>query len=164
MAAGAQAAGPKLQVVDGRFVDCRWTGGRWDLTQFAGKDGSTDWDAVIDAEMARRKLLEDNPLACSERGGGGGRGRPPPPPPSPGYAPPPPPPPQTALSGDTDPVLFDTAEIPWWAWIRRFHLPEVCGMCARGGGAGLRPLGSAPHHRQCARSCCDCNAGGEAER
>jgi hypothetical protein len=22
-------------------------------------------------------------------------------------------------------VLFDTAEIPWWAWVRRFHLPEV---------------------------------------
>ena len=25
-----------------------------------------------------------------------------------------------------EPVLFDTAEIPWWAWVRRFHLPEVC--------------------------------------
>lgn len=24
-----------------------------------------------------------------------------------------------------EPVLFDTAEIPWWAWVRRFHLPEV---------------------------------------
>jgi len=22
-------------------------------------------------------------------------------------------------------VLFDTAEIPWWAWVRRFHLPEA---------------------------------------
>ena len=22
-------------------------------------------------------------------------------------------------------MLFDTAEIPWWAWVRRFHLPEV---------------------------------------
>ena len=22
-------------------------------------------------------------------------------------------------------LLFDTAEIPWWAWVRRFHLPEV---------------------------------------
>ncbi len=25
-----------------------------------------------------------------------------------------------------DPVNFDTSEIPWWAWVRRFHLPEVC--------------------------------------
>jgi hypothetical protein len=22
-------------------------------------------------------------------------------------------------------VNFDTAEIPWWAWVKRFHLPEV---------------------------------------
>lgn len=29
-------------------------------------DGETDWDAVIDAEMARRKLLEDSPIPCSE--------------------------------------------------------------------------------------------------
>lgn len=29
-------------------------------------------------------------------------------------------------STNEEPVLFDTAEIPWWAWIRRFHLPEVC--------------------------------------
>ena len=21
--------------------------------------------------------------------------------------------------------MFDTAEIPWWAWVKRFHLPEV---------------------------------------
>ena len=28
-------------------------------------------------------------------------------------------------STNEEPVLFDTAEIPWWAWIRRFHLPEV---------------------------------------
>ena len=24
-----------------------------------------------------------------------------------------------------DPVNFDTSEIPWWAWVKRFHLPEV---------------------------------------
>lgn len=24
-----------------------------------------------------------------------------------------------------DPVNFDTDEIPWWAWVQRFHLPEV---------------------------------------
>ena len=26
-----------------------------------------------------------------------------------------------------DPVNFDTSEIPWWAWVKRFHLPEVGG-------------------------------------
>lgn len=31
-----------------------------------GKDGEVDWDAVIDVEMARRKLLEDSPIPCSE--------------------------------------------------------------------------------------------------
>lgn len=30
------------------FVDPRWVGGTWDLKQFR-KNGSTDWDAVIDA-------------------------------------------------------------------------------------------------------------------
>lgn len=47
---------------------------------------------VIDAEMARRKLLEDSPIP----------------------------------STNEDPVFFDTAQIPWWAWVKRFHLPEVC--------------------------------------
>ena len=28
-------------------------------------------------------------------------------------------------STNEEPVFFDTAEIPWWAWVRRFHLPEV---------------------------------------
>ena len=46
---------------------------------------------VIDAEMARRKLLEDTPIP----------------------------------STNEDPVLFDTSEIPFWAWVKRFHLPEV---------------------------------------
>lgn len=31
-----------------------------------GADGETNWDAVIDAEMARRKLLEESPIPCSE--------------------------------------------------------------------------------------------------
>lgn len=30
------------------FVDPRWVGGTWDLKQFQ-KNGTTDWDAVIDA-------------------------------------------------------------------------------------------------------------------
>ena len=46
---------------------------------------------VIDAEMARRKMLEESPIASTQE----------------------------------EPVLFDTSEIPWWAWVRRFHLPEV---------------------------------------
>ena len=46
---------------------------------------------VIDAEMARRRLLEDTPIP----------------------------------SRLDDPVNFDTEMIPWWAWVRRFHLPEV---------------------------------------
>lgn len=28
-------------------------------------------------------------------------------------------------STNEDAVVFDTSEIPWWAWVRRFHLPEV---------------------------------------
>lgn len=90
-AAGAAASGPTLQMIDGRFVDARWVSGTWDLSRFSNAAGETDWDAVIDAEMARRKLLEDSPIACTNE----------------------------------DPVLFDTATIPWWAWVRRFHLPEA---------------------------------------
>jgi hypothetical protein len=59
---------PPLQMIDGRFVDSRWVAGTWDLSRFANAAGETDWDAVIDAEMARRKLLEDSPIACSEWG------------------------------------------------------------------------------------------------
>ncbi|CAA2952811.1 light-harvesting complex 3 isotype 2, chloroplastic [Olea europaea subsp. europaea] len=28
-------------------------------------------------------------------------------------------------SSNEDPIAFDTAIIPWWAWIKRFHLPEA---------------------------------------
>jgi hypothetical protein len=91
----AAAAGPVMQITeDGYFKDFRWAGGRWTLSHPAFRDaksGETDWDAVIDAEMARRKLLEDAPIP----------------------------------SRNDDPVLFDTAEVPWWAWVRRFHLPEA---------------------------------------
>ncbi|KAL2472122.1 Chlorophyll A-B binding family protein [Abeliophyllum distichum] len=73
-----------------KFQDPRWVGGTWDLKQFA-KGGKTDWDAVIDAEVKRRKWMEDNPQSSSNE----------------------------------DPIAFDTAIIPWWAWIKRFHLPEA---------------------------------------
>ncbi|KAF6255183.1 low molecular mass early light-induced protein [Scenedesmus sp. NREL 46B-D3] len=85
------ATGNYLQLRDGRFIDDRWVGGRWDLSRFANAAGETDWDAVIDAEMARRRLLEESPIP----------------------------------STNEEPVLFDTSEIPWWAWVRRFHLPEA---------------------------------------
>ncbi|CBI40929.3 unnamed protein product, partial [Vitis vinifera] len=71
-------------------ADLKWVGGTWDLKQFE-TDGKTNWDAVIDAEVRRRKWLEDNPESSS----------------------------------NDDPVVFDTSIIPWWAWIKRFHLPEA---------------------------------------
>ncbi len=95
MAEGKDAAtGPVMAITeDGKFRDYRWVNGRWDLgnPQFKASSGEVDWDAVIDAEMARRKLLEDTPIPCINE----------------------------------EPVNFDTSEIPWWAWVRRFHLPEA---------------------------------------
>ena len=43
-------------------------------------------------------------------------------------------------------VNFDTAEIPWWAWVRRFHLPEVSG-------GGWRPMAQAARVRRCWPGC-----------
>ncbi|XP_039121409.1 light-harvesting complex-like protein 3 isotype 1, chloroplastic [Dioscorea cayenensis subsp. rotundata] len=89
---GAAAATAAAVVIEEppKFKDPRWVGGTWDLKQF-GKDGKTDWDAVIDAEARRRKWLEDNPEASSEN----------------------------------EPIIFDTSIIPWWAWMKRYHLPEA---------------------------------------
>ncbi|XVF52502.1 hypothetical protein PTKIN_Ptkin05aG0023300 [Pterospermum kingtungense] len=80
---------PEAEVLS-KFEDPRWIGGTWDLKQFQ-KNGSTDWDAVIDAEARRRKWLQDNPETTS----------------------------------NDDLVVFDTSIIPWWAWMKRFHLPEA---------------------------------------
>lgn len=44
---GSVAAAEEVEVVS-KFEDPKWVNGTWDLTQFR-KDGSTDWDAVIDA-------------------------------------------------------------------------------------------------------------------
>ncbi len=49
MAAGAASEGTFLQLKDGRFIDDRWIGGRWDLSKFKTAAGEMDWDAVIDA-------------------------------------------------------------------------------------------------------------------
>ncbi|XP_030533667.1 light-harvesting complex-like protein 3 isotype 2, chloroplastic [Rhodamnia argentea] len=84
------SASDEEAVVVTKFKDSRWVGGTWDLKQFQ-KDGTTDWDAVIDAEVRRRKWLEDNPESSS----------------------------------NDDPVVFDTSIIPWWSWMKRFHLPEA---------------------------------------
>ena len=35
----------KLQVIDGRFVDYRWVGGRWVLSEFASAGGEMDYSA-----------------------------------------------------------------------------------------------------------------------
>ena len=78
-------------VSDGKFMDDRWVDGTWDVSRFKSKSGETDWDAVIDAEVVRRRLLEENPEVST-------------------------------LEGE---VKFDTSEIPWWAWVRRFHLPQA---------------------------------------
>ncbi|CAK9173313.1 unnamed protein product [Ilex paraguariensis] len=85
----ADTGSKELKLV-ANFEEPRWIGGTWDLKQFQ-KDGQTNWDAVIDAEVKRRKWLQDNPES----------------------------------SNNDDPVVFDTSIIPWWAWIKRFHLPEA---------------------------------------
>ena len=43
------------------WSDDRWVKGRWDYNQFKNEQGETDWDAVLDAEVVRRKALEENP-------------------------------------------------------------------------------------------------------
>lgn len=87
--ASAVTVAEEVKVSSG-FVDPRWVAGTWDLMQFR-KNGTTDWDAVIDAEARRRKWLETNPESSS----------------------------------NDNPVVFDTSIVPWWAWIKRFHLPEA---------------------------------------
>ncbi|KAJ8526709.1 hypothetical protein K7X08_029186 [Anisodus acutangulus] len=84
------SAGDTAPEVVRMFKDPRWVGGTWDLKEFQ-KGGETNWDSVIDAEVGRRKWLEDNPESSSNEA----------------------------------PVLFDTSIIPWWAWMKRFHLPEA---------------------------------------
>lgn len=50
------------------FTDDRWSveKGCWDFDAFKGSDGETDWNAVVDAEVRRRKILEDYPCAGDE--------------------------------------------------------------------------------------------------
>lgn len=92
------------------------------LSRFASPSGGTDWDAVIDAEVARRRRLELFPEPSElvdevKARHGFARAHRFPPPASPA--------PQ-----------FDTSVIPWWAWVRRFHLPEAERVNGR---AAVRP-------------------------
>jgi hypothetical protein len=47
-----------MGMVDGYFHDPRWVTGDWDFKQFAKAEGSTDWDAVIDAGTVTWKLAK----------------------------------------------------------------------------------------------------------
>lgn len=91
-ASSATLAGKTGQTVaTGKFMDARWVNGTWDLAQFKVASGETDWDSVIDAEIVRRRALEQMPEPSELE----------------------------------DEVKFDTSVVPWWAWVRRFHLPEA---------------------------------------
>ena len=69
---GMKAGGTYMQITeDGFFRDDRWVDGCWDFIQFKdASTGETNWDAVIDAEMARRYvfrnevLKELSPFSC----------------------------------------------------------------------------------------------------
>lgn len=52
----AVAAGAPVEVEVGKYENPKWVGGTWDLKQFQ-KDGTTDWDAVIDAGLVNLSLL-----------------------------------------------------------------------------------------------------------
>ena len=54
-----------LQLKDGRFIDDRWTGGRWDLSKFSNAAGETDWDAVS-PHAALLDVLAAAPVASAE--------------------------------------------------------------------------------------------------
>jgi hypothetical protein len=57
--AGASATGNYLQLRDGRFLDDRWVGGRWDLAKFAKADGETDWDAVSAVLVCSQRVASE---------------------------------------------------------------------------------------------------------
>lgn len=74
MAAGERTASLQPQVIDGKFSDPRWKEGRWVLESFRDPKGNMDWDAVITAEMTRRRMLEGNPIPSGAPQMGGGLG------------------------------------------------------------------------------------------
>lgn len=68
-AAGAAAmTGAIFSGEQSAWKDPRWVNGNWDLEQFKNAEGEVDWDAVIDAEVVHRKMLEDRPAVYDEDG------------------------------------------------------------------------------------------------
>lgn len=66
-ALGKDASNAKVVMKPGqRFNDPRFVNGTWDIAQFANADGETNWDAVIDAEVVRRRWLEVSPEPISD--------------------------------------------------------------------------------------------------
>ena len=62
----AASSAPKLtcQVVDGKFTDYRWEGGRWTLSNFENKAGNMDWDAVqlfLHQDSAFERKMQNGP-------------------------------------------------------------------------------------------------------
>lgn len=52
----AVAAEAPVEVLVGKYENHKWVGGTWDLKQFQ-KDGTTDWDAVIDAGVVNISFI-----------------------------------------------------------------------------------------------------------
>ena len=59
----ARPTHPVYNELSGEFEDSRWVNGTWNLDAFKSEEGKVDWDAVIDAEILRRKSLEDRPAS-----------------------------------------------------------------------------------------------------
>ncbi|PPR87130.1 hypothetical protein GOBAR_AA33556 [Gossypium barbadense] len=124
------ATSTEIEVLS-KFEDPRWIGGTWDLKQFQ-KNGTTDWDArrtegmvvktvtakklsvtgsclsyvvsgIIDSEQISIKVVQ---RIFEVRRRKWLQDNP-------------------ETTSNDDPVVFDTAIIPWWAWMKRFHLPEA---------------------------------------
>ena len=49
-----------LQLVDGKFRDHRWQGGRWTLDSFKDGTGKMDWDKVILTVQAKPAVADDD--------------------------------------------------------------------------------------------------------
>ncbi|WRX17460.1 hypothetical protein QQP08_009947 [Theobroma cacao] len=97
------ATSPGIDVLS-KFEDPRWIGGTWDLKLFQ-KNGSTDWDADINQRtLLRVQQQERRDEEVKRRKWLQDN-------------------PET--TSNDDPVVFDTSTIPWWAWMKRFHLPEA---------------------------------------
>lgn len=41
-------------------------------------------------------------------------------------------------------MKFDTSMVPWWAWVKRFHLPQAEMINGRAASARPRPIPAQP--------------------